>query len=301
MSKSNSYNPLVSIITLCYNQENYIYKCLDSVINQTYQNWEMVIVDDFSTDGTIKVINLFKDSRIKLLLNEKNNGPEGLGNSYNKALQNCNGELIAILEGDDYWPLEKLEKQIKFHDNNDIVLSWGQMQKVGINKPKQRKYNDRKLSFKPLLSDLLVANMIPAVTVMIKKINLENVGGFWQPEGAVLVDHPTWIKLSLEGKFLYIPELLGIYRIHEKQISMNYAEKMLISSVNYVNYFLSEVSEEISAKLDLKKIKASQKLKIANLNYITNNRMKAIEDYINVIYSGRLSQKIDAIRALFRI
>lgn len=92
--------PLVSIITPTYNHEKYITECIRSAISQTYQNWEMIIIDDGSTDRTQTLIKSFSDNRIKYIYQE-HLGAYQLGLTYNKALNQTKGKFIAILEGDD--------------------------------------------------------------------------------------------------------------------------------------------------------------------------------------------------------
>ncbi len=101
---------LVSIITPNYNCKNFIAQTIKSVLSQTYTNWEMLIVDDCSTDGSYEVALEYvsSDKRIKVIRNEKNSGAVV---SRNKAIEISNGEFIAFLDSDDLWEPEKLEKQ----------------------------------------------------------------------------------------------------------------------------------------------------------------------------------------------
>ncbi|MET0944469.1 MAG: glycosyltransferase family 2 protein [Flavobacterium sp.] len=114
---------LVSIITPTYNAEKFITETLKSVQNQTYQNWEMILVDDASTDKTIKIISDFaeKDSRIKLFKLEKNSGN---GFARNVALKKAVGKYIAYLDADDLWFPNKLEKQIEFLKENNLHFTF---------------------------------------------------------------------------------------------------------------------------------------------------------------------------------
>ena len=114
---------LVSIITPTYNAEKFITETLKSVQNQTYQNWEMILVDDASTDETVKIISDFakKDSRIKLFKLEKNFGN---GFARNIALEKAVGKYIAYLDADDLWFPNKLEKQIQFLKENNLHFTF---------------------------------------------------------------------------------------------------------------------------------------------------------------------------------
>lgn len=112
---------LVSIIMPNYNSDMYIKKTIDSVLAQTYKNWELIIVDDCSTDNSLKIVNSFNDARIKIIKNEVNSGAAV---SRNNALRVAEGKWIAFLDSDDLWTSEKLEKQISFMVDDDLLFSY---------------------------------------------------------------------------------------------------------------------------------------------------------------------------------
>lgn len=120
-------NDLVSIIMPSWNTEKYIAETIQSVINQTYVNWELLIVDDCSTDRTDEIVEKFKDKRIKYYHNGKNSGA---AITRNKAMREAKGEWIAFLDSDDLWMPEKLEKQISFMKNNGYVFSYTEYEKI---------------------------------------------------------------------------------------------------------------------------------------------------------------------------
>ena len=111
----------ISVIICCYNTEKYINKCIESVLNQTYKNLELIIIEDCSTDNTLKLLNKYGDSRIKLLVNKKN---KGLSYSRNKGIKNATGKYLAFIDSDDYIPndyFEKLHKSL-IKNNADISI-----------------------------------------------------------------------------------------------------------------------------------------------------------------------------------
>ncbi len=119
---------LVSIIMPSWNTERFIAESIQCVIDQTYQNWELLIVDDCSTDNTDEVVKPFlSDPRIKYLHNEKNSGA---ALTRNKAMREAQGEWIAFLDSDDLWMPEKLEKQIEFMRQGGYVLSYTEYEKI---------------------------------------------------------------------------------------------------------------------------------------------------------------------------
>ena len=121
---------LVSIITPSYNTAKYIGKTIESVQAQTYKNWEMIIVDDCSSDNTDEVVaSYMSDKRIKYIKNEKNSGAAV---SRNRALREARGRWIAFLDSDDLWSSEKLEKQISFMEKNGYYFSYTNYEEIDI-------------------------------------------------------------------------------------------------------------------------------------------------------------------------
>lgn len=112
---------LVSIIMPSYNSEQYIDDSIQSVLNQTYGNWELIIVDDCSTDRTVQIIKSYNDSRIVFLQNEQN---RGAASARNYALKEAKGKWIAFLDSDDIWHAEKLERQIRFMKEHGYHFSF---------------------------------------------------------------------------------------------------------------------------------------------------------------------------------
>lgn len=116
-------NILVSIITPSYKSEKFIFQTIESVLSQTYQNWEMIIVDDISPDNANDIIEGYikKDSRIKLLKLEENSGP---AIARNRAIKEAKGRYISFLDADDLWNTDKLEKQINFMNDNNLAFTY---------------------------------------------------------------------------------------------------------------------------------------------------------------------------------
>ncbi len=112
---------LVSIIMPSFNTAQYIWDSIKSIQAQTYSNWELIIVDDCSTDNSLEIIRGFNEPRIILLQNEKNSGA---AISRNYALREAKGKWIAFLDSDDIWVPEKLEKQIRFMESNDCAFTF---------------------------------------------------------------------------------------------------------------------------------------------------------------------------------
>lgn len=231
------HKPLVSIITPTYNHEHYIADCIESVLKQTYDAWEMIIVDDGSTDKTYQIAQSYanKDKRI-LLFTQKNIGIFRLAETYNFALERCKGKYIAVLEGDDVWEPDKLTLQVNEMEKDDhIVLSYGNAFAAAADLSYHYYQTDLKtkpenvLRNDPLFSatkELLFTNYIVALTVLIRTSTLKSIGGFKQSHRLPLVDLTTWTELSLHGTFAFVDKPLGKWRFYPNQITKTYTAEI---------------------------------------------------------------------------
>jgi len=245
--------PFVSIITPTYNHEKYIAECIESVLLQNYENWEMIIIDDNSADCTydIAVEYAKRDKRIKVVRHKENYGPLNLDKTYNEALEMAKGNWIAILEGDDVWPYYKLKRQVDTLNNlpEDVILLHGEagyiyedIKKVIVPRKKFSfsidSFNTPYDPFEHLIYGL---NPVYSQTVLIKKESLIKIRGFIQkPKEILLVDFPTWLRLSRIGRFYFDEVVLGFWRRHEYSITMNNQDKIAISYVKSIEEFLKE-------------------------------------------------------------
>lgn len=241
--------PLISIITPTYNHEKFIGECIESVLAQTYTHWEQIIIDDGSTDRTGEIVAQYNDERIKYI-RQDNIGIWRLRETYNRALEISKGELVAILEGDDFWPPSKLEKQIPAFNKPDVVLSWGKC--IATNRMGKTLYtcNNNLNWFKnrtreELMRELLLHNFILACTAMCRKDALLSIGGFQQPQQVPYVDYPTWLQLSLIGELRPVDEVLGFWRRHENQITAKMSFDMAMAGNRCAMSFFQSLSQPL--------------------------------------------------------
>jgi glycosyltransferase involved in cell wall biosynthesis len=260
--------PLVSIITPTYNHASYIADCIVSAQSQSYSNWEMLVIDDGSTDNTFAIAQTFaaKDSRIKVFT-QKNVGIFRLAESYNFALAQSNGKYIAVLEGDDVWLPEKLTLQIQgLEANDELVLSYGQAYSSTSDLSENYSLSDLSGFQSEVLTNnpigkstevLLFRNFLVALTVVIRRTTLEEIGGFKQSHGLPLVDLTTWMELSLHGKFLPIHQALGKWRFYPHQITKTYTAEISQGFFEFTMAFFDRECEFFKSttvnKVDLKK------------------------------------------------
>jgi glycosyltransferase involved in cell wall biosynthesis len=225
-------NPLVTVITPTYNHAAYIGPCLESVLAQTEQRWEQIVIDDGSTDRTREIAARFTDPRIRHV-SQPHRGIAGLGDAYNLALGMARGDYVAVLEGDDFWPPDKLQRQLPAFDDPAVVLSWGLAEETDATGDARRVHPAPDelrrllhLTAGQTVELLLEGNPIPACTVVCRTSALRAVGGFHQPAGVPNVDYPTWLQLCRVGRFAPIDGIMGYYRLHERQVSATMTREM---------------------------------------------------------------------------
>lgn len=218
------FRPLVSILTPTYNQDQYVEKCIESVLSQTYANWEMLIVDDQSEDTTCQKVLRFRDERITLV-HQTHVGISKLRETYARALREAKGELIALLDGDDWWPPNKLEIQVRAFEDRAIVMSFGAAELYDDQGQflSEHKTPPSLLGRTPgriLVPMMLKRQYYPySVTVMVRRSAVENLGGFVQPKYLPLVDIPTFLNLLRDDQWIFgFEEPLGFYRIHRNSV-----------------------------------------------------------------------------------
>ena len=235
--------PLVTILSPVYNQERYVAQCIESALAQTYGDWEQIFVDDGSTDGTRDVIARYRDPRIQLLA-LPHRGLGALAESYNAALAVARGSLVGILEGDDAWPADKLERQVPTFDDPASFLSWGrgalidaEGRPVRVMTTMKRAAPRMRIAAGPAFHRLTRENFfIPSVTVMVRRSALDAIGGFRQTGSSLFVDLPTWLWLtgSMEGHVTYLDSELGVYRHHAAGTSTDKAAQMKLEHLRVV-------------------------------------------------------------------
>ena len=212
-------NGLVSIIMPSYNTGGYIKNSIESVLAQTYENWELIIVDDCSTDDTDSIVGQFSDKRIRYLKNKKNSGA---AISRNYALREAKGRWIAFLDSDDLWLPEKLEKQIAFMENNGYSFSYTdyKIRWNGKNEDprvytgpdvvnRKRMYRYCYFSTITVMYDRNVVGLIQIADI--KKNN----------------DYAMWLQIIEKTNCYRYPECLSVYCKHDNSVSSGSKLKLI--------------------------------------------------------------------------
>lgn len=203
--------PVISIIIPTYNRARDLFRALQSIISQSYLYWEAIVIDNYSSDNTIDVINSFNDSRIKLFLIHN----EGvIAASRNLGIKHAQGVYVAFLDSDDWWSPHKLEQSLHYLSQGaDIVYH----DLFKVKKLHQtlffKKVKTRSLK-SPVFTDLLShGNALTNSSVVIKMSLLKTIGGFSEDKNLIAMeDFDAWLKIAtLTEKFKRIPRTLGYY------------------------------------------------------------------------------------------
>lgn len=207
---------LVSVIMPAYNSANYIEEAIESVVNQSYKNWELIIVDDNSNDNTEEIVNkiIEKDNRIKYFKFRKN---MGAAHARNKAMEMAEGRFLAFLDADDIWEKEKLNIQINYMLDNKCAISHSDYEVIANDGSSINKFVTVPAR---MTYDMYLKNtIIQTVTVVLDK---EYVGDVKMPIIKMRQDFATWLSILKQGYEAHgINQVLGKYRRTVNSLSSN--------------------------------------------------------------------------------
>lgn len=210
---------LVSIVIPTYNHAHFLGRALQSVLDQTYTNWEAIVIDNHSQDNTDEVVNSFKDPRINLL-KIHNNGV--IAASRNRGIRAAKGEWIAFLDSDDWWTPDKLQVCFRYI-NGQVDFVYHDLE-IARDHPvlfQRKKLRNRQVK-KPVLVDLLLnGNTIANSSVVVRKRLLDQIGGIDENIKMIACeDYNAWLRIAqITDKFSRIPRCLGYYMVHGQGIS----------------------------------------------------------------------------------
>jgi glycosyltransferase involved in cell wall biosynthesis len=212
------HKPLISVLMPVYNCELYIDEAIESILNQTYTNFEFLIIDDLSTDTTVSRIKNYTDPRIKLIEKPLNSG---IASSLNLGFKIAKGDYLARMDGDDISLPERFAKQIAFLENNPDVIVCGSFYTIiGTQKsiPVPEKHEDIKVAS-------LRNNCMVHPSLMLRKKAVDELSICYDDTKEPVEDFDLWVRLFTKGKFHNLQEVLLHYRIHSHQVSTFNREK----------------------------------------------------------------------------
>ena len=210
--------PLVSIIMNCLNGERYLKEAIDSIYNQTYQNWEIIFWDNGSTDNTREIANSY-DKKLKYFHSSKTTL---LGEARVNATNKASGKYLAFLDCDDLWLDDKLDKQVKLIQQDESALVYGRSEIIfsdGASMTKSMTFMEgQKLPEGMVFKDLILENFIPFLSAIVDKDKFDECGGF-PSHFKHATDYWIFLKIAHKYKITAIQDVCCLYRIHNNNLS----------------------------------------------------------------------------------
>jgi len=261
-----------------YNHEKYISEAIESVLNQTLKDFELIIVDDFSTDNSREIIKRYKekDNRVKILFHDEN---KGLGKSTSDGKNIAKGKFLALIDSDDVWEGNKLEKQINVleRDENLVVWSDGEIidengKLLGKTFTQFCKSSNRKKSG-DLFYELLLGNIINRTSLIAKRINFGKIDERFKR----FDDYQFEVDLAKKYKYFFINQSLTKIRRHDKNISISNEKILQLDGIMIEKYLLNKYFKLIPKSIRLLKYRTI----IFHLNMLRKH-LTTIPDIYNV-------------------
>ncbi len=279
--------PKVSVCIPSYNHGDFIGKAIESVLNQTIKDFELIIVDDCSRDNTAEVIRNYRDPRIRFYKNRKN---LGMVPNVNKAVKLAESEFIGILNSDDYYAPFMLERALNILEKNPRI-GFTTSSYIVVNEKNEEivrvKHYDKLVVFPPKegFRRLIQGNLNPPSGVIFRKRCLEEVGLF-DNEFQYCHDWNMWLRMSQKYHFAYIPEFLFYYRIHKKNASIAIYNSFLTALQEY--HMLKKLEQEVRAELKgvvTKGIKRTGTKVVINsfVNLLLKSRNESMRNFVHIL------------------
>jgi glycosyltransferase involved in cell wall biosynthesis len=235
--------PKITVLLPFYNAEKYLAEAIESILSQTYRDFELLLIDDGSTDGSVAIVQGFSDARIRL---EKNGKNLGLVKTLNRGLDLASGELIARMDADDISVPNRLDLQVRFMDANPEITVLGGAYETIEDPPRLISHP---LSPSDIRRELLFTGSVLAhPTVVMRKLDLRKLGATYDSRFEHAEDYGLWAFLSGQSKLANLPDLLVRYRCHVDQISIKKKSIQQKSTARVKAKLLSDIIGEDHGK-----------------------------------------------------
>jgi glycosyltransferase involved in cell wall biosynthesis len=228
VAQAVSRQPAVSVLLPVFNAEKFLRKTIESLLEQTFRDFEIVAIDDGSTDGSRQILDQCTDPRLRVIHNERN---LGLIETLNRGIGFCAGEYVARMDADDVAMPTRLERQYQFMQaHDDVILVGSYRLAIDENDNLVQSFN-RPATDAPIIRwKLLTGNFITHPTVMIRKSALH--GELFEARYKHSEDYAAWLKLLKHGEFAIIPEPLLKYRFHPSSVSHTHRDSQVKSAMD---------------------------------------------------------------------
>lgn len=278
-------NPKISVLLPVYNCELYIKEAIDSILNQTFSDFELLVIDDASTDKTVEIIKSFSDSRIILTQKSRNSG---LIDSLNFGVSIAKGKYLARMDGDDISLPERFSKQVDFLETNPNIIMCGTAYKTFGAIEKEIRHP---LSHEKIAVQLCLNSAFGHPTVMGKKAIFEKHN--YNKDFEKVEDYELWSRLIFEGQVANIDEVLLLYRVHENQVSTLFNNVQRIKNVEIQLFLFKKTGYDTTLFTD-----AFVKKMLSLSEYFTVDEFALFLKWLKEIYKLNKRNKVYASQEL---
>ena len=261
-------------------------EAIDSVLNQTFKDFELIVVDNYSSDNTESVVKSYADDRVRYFKNQ-NKGFIGVNRNY--GIKKSRGEYIAFLDDDDLWLPEKLERQVKLLDSNKelglvysdcyVIDSSGDLRKGTY-------FVSRKPVRGNAFSELFQRNPIPMLTVVIRKEVFDKVGGF-NPRYKISLDYDLWLRIAEYYPVDFVEQPLAKFRVHSGSIYQKHTALAYRENLQIMDYWLDrnpDLKRELGGKIRRKKALLCRAAFLVAISHVYRNKnMKSMREFGNFV------------------
>lgn len=289
-----NHNPKISIVIPTYNHATFLARAIESVLFQTFEDWELIIIDNYSSDRTSEILKDITDPRIRIF-KFKNKGV--IASSRNIGIRSAKGEWIAFLDSDDWWENTKL--QLVFdHINPNVDFIYHSLRVSTGNRFKDKFYNLKSMQYKsPVLKNLLLCgNKIPNSSVVVRKMLLEKISFLSEDVDMIgCEDYNGWLRIAnLTDQFLFINKKLGNYTHHSDGISQ---KDMSDATVKAAEPFLKALTSR-----ELNIFMGAVKYMRGRHSYKRNNISSSIKNLsFSLLYAKKWSIKLKCLFMLIHL
>ncbi|WJI08921.1 glycosyltransferase family 2 protein [Methanobacterium sp. CWC-01] len=246
---------MVSVLMSCYNHDKFVGEAIESVLGQTFQDFEFIILDNGSTDGSTQIIADYekKDDRIRAIFHENN---LGIPRALNELIDSANGKFLARIDSDDVWVEEKLEKQLEVMEQDENLVVWTEADLIdGESRSTGGKFTEMYESSEKngnLFDDLLAGNFLFCSSMMYKRENLDGIR--YNEHIRNLNDHKFNLDLSYRYDYYFVPEILSKYRLHGGNTIFSDMEGWYKDYMAIGKYIAEEYPDKLNSNENKKKL-----------------------------------------------
>ena len=275
MNNTINEQPLVSIIMNCYNGETYLQESINSVLSQTYKNWELVFWDNKSQDKSAEIFKGYEDKRFKYFYANKHTT---LYKARNLAIKESRGDFIAFLDTDDLWDENKLELQMCYFNNLEVGVVYSNLWIFKNNTEKKKLYTKKKLPSGKILDQLINNYNVGILTAVIRKTFYLKLIEKFDERFSIIGDSDLFMRLSKICLFEVVQKPLASYRLHDKNLSKLSKRKEIEESEIWLR--------ENTLNLNEFQIKNLQK-KVDNMKFVNYKIKGKYKDCISMLLNPK--------------